>query len=543
MGGKWLRRQSISVPLNAFFGLLVLFFFFLIVSTVHSPLPFLSQNKFFLYLNWIVFIGLIALTPSPSGRGLNLGLTLLECLGVPLILYGFLQHFGYDPKEWTPWTGRIFSTLGNADHFGGIISILFSLSLIRLMMRLDLWRFLLMGGEFLALGWSYTRAPFVALFIAGLTVSILFHKFFSFGSKLLRVSLLATLILLILAFVYHSTEGRRFDPRFWKNDPDIVGRKYLFEKGVEVLTLHPWTGIGPGSFSFSYLLMRGDEPVFYRTRLAIGESTHNTFLDLFAETGMPGGVLFLFLWLMVLYRLARKIAIDRQANRFDLLSIFVPLLVAFFVLQFIFPDVSLMALSGYLLGLGISRTCETSEIKTFALKPPFRVIFVILLVIFSGLIILYTSRYTLADRLKRQGDRELNQNHAAAAVPLFDEAAIWDPWEPSLYQKLGKAYELSKNPEKALLSYNHAVALNPNDPYVWADIGRLAAFSGWRKRALTAYVNAVDLDPYNPILYHDAALTAVTFNAYGLASYYDREARRLSPTNQKIGTIKLEKSP
>jgi len=547
---QWNRNKKISFLKNPPFLSVIFFLIFLLLSSFYNPLPLFSQPKSFEYFLWILFIGTIALTSrheEPAGL-----LTILEAFGIPLILYGFLQHFGWDPIAWHPGGKRIFSFIGNADHFAAVLGILLALSGIQFMLKPNAWRLILILGELLALEWSYTRFPFLALIVVALVGLVLFRN-----NKTLALFLFFFLSSIFSIYFFgQNTEAGHSPLRYWKRDHNILGRKYLFAKGIELATFHPWTGIGVGNFSNSYLLLRSDEPAFYRSRLAIGESTHNTFLDLFVETGLFGGISFLLIWILALYRIFKKAQSIHPSEKMTGITLFIPLVMAFLLLQFVFPEPAMMALSGYLLGLSIGFSPPEKERMSLSLEHPSLV--VVLSFLLSFLIVTYAAHLTIADWFKKKAEDTLNQNRPEAAISFLMKSVRWDPWDPVLYQDLGKAFEFSEIPDKALLNYNLSAKFNERNPYLWGDIGRLAAKNNWKRRALTAYAKAIQLDPYNPFLHHDAALTSLHFREYGLALFLAQEAYRLEPENknnqelllqtrqainQKNETIQSKKSP
>ena len=141
-----------------------LFLLMVLIGSLKSPVPLLSQEKFFWYLAWIGFL-LIVWLFNLDLQVINLSFFIFEIAAVPVLLYGFIQHFGLDPIHWNPGGVRIFSTLGNADQLGTFLAAVMAVSIIKFIEKPKVLRFFLIESELTALFWSYTRAPFISLFL------------------------------------------------------------------------------------------------------------------------------------------------------------------------------------------------------------------------------------------------------------------------------------------------------------------------------------------------------------------------------------------
>lgn len=507
-------KKTKELKLHTSQPMLFAVFFLLIVGL--SAIDSSDHNiKVLDYLLWFGFFFLTYFTDHETQ--IEPSLTILEVTGFLLAGYAFLQHFGYDPVQWHPGGPRVFSSIQNADIFGAVLSSVSMISIVRFLTKPSLMRFLLIEIEGTAIFWSYTRSSLLALFV-GIFLLILVslsNRSWRFPMPRLGFLCLAGLVTFSGLYIasHYTAEKNRLLPTHWKSDNNIQGRRYLFEKGVQVLTDHPWLGTGPGKFSESYLKFRNDEPAFYRRRLALAESTHNTFLDAAVETGLPGALCFLGIWLGCLMVSFRKPVI------------FMPLLTAFIALQFIYPDITMEALTAYFLGIAAAGT----RIKILPLSKRTANIFLLLsvvVVIIGGTFVVWI---TGADVYAGLGNREMNASDWKNAIKNYTVAVKLNPWNSSYWQKLGLLYERNNKPQGALSTYNEATLLFPGDPGPWANIGRLAGTYHWRKRALTAYAKALALDPYNAPFYHDAAVTAETFRAFPLALHFAREAYQINP--------------
>lgn len=525
-GLKVLKEKKLVVGKNPM-ALFAFLFCAFVLKIAFQPL---YLEKSLELITWVGFLLIISLVDfdSPAFEKIILS---FEGLAFLIILYGFSQRFHLDPIQWNSEDTRIFSTIGNAAAFGSLVSALMALTLIRFIKKPNPGRWLLFEAEIAALFWSSTRTPFLSVIITGIILFIVLKRDKDLASSARRAVYMlfsgGIAFILLFGLSRHSSNAERFTASYMKNDPDIKGRVYLLKKGMEVLTAHPWTGVGPGGFTQSYLKFRNDEPLFYRNRMASAENTHNAFLEAFVETGIPGGICFLGIWLSGLFILLNGFTKAPLEEKFKRLTIFIPLSVAFLNLQSIYPDVSMEALTAFLLGI----IPWVANNKTHAVKLSKFTAFIIFTfaIVTSFPLAVYSIRTTMADVYAGLGDRQMDAKNWKNAQQQFTKAIKLKPWDAALYQKLGESYEYDNELAKSLGFYNMAVSLNPNNPYIWADIGRLAGKNRWRKRALTAYANALALDPFNAFLYHDAAITAERFGAFRLSLFFSREAYQINP--------------
>jgi O-antigen ligase len=104
------------------------------------------------------------------------------------------------------------------------------------------------------------------------------------------VALIAAAYLLSPAVIQHRLRAA-FDP----NDPNTRNRIELFGTAARLIRDHPWFGVGPQGVAVAAQSYRGDSsyPVWMYQHM------HNNFLQIAAERGIPG--LLLWCWLMAAF--------------------------------------------------------------------------------------------------------------------------------------------------------------------------------------------------------------------------------------------------
>jgi len=103
-------------------------------------------------------------------------------------------------------------------------------------------------------------------------------------------------LMLVLLAVYFAMPGKtklRLQSGLDPNDPNTRNRIELFETSLRLIQHNPWFGVGPANVSHEALQYRGSEE--YPDWMY--QHMHNNVLQIAAERGIPG--LLLWLWLMI----------------------------------------------------------------------------------------------------------------------------------------------------------------------------------------------------------------------------------------------------
>jgi putative inorganic carbon (HCO3(-)) transporter len=155
-------------------------------------------------------------------------------------------------------------------------------------LRAQRWLLPLAALIILALIFSQTRNAWAGA-IAGTFVLVLMW----------RPRAIAFLVAAILIFYIMSpaTIKRRFQSGLDPSDPNTRNRIELFQTSIRLIRDHLWFGVGPKNVNSEALRYRGDHNEFPDWMY---QHMHNNILEIAAETGIPG----LMLWLWFMARLA-----------------------------------------------------------------------------------------------------------------------------------------------------------------------------------------------------------------------------------------------
>ena len=194
---------------------------------------------------------------------------------------------------------------------------------------------------------TYSRGGMLALFIAVLITCVIiiikFNKSINFKPirPLLNTFLIGISLLYVAIFLFQSiapgvAEAQsqttirdtisRIDSRSVVTDrgTDITIseladpasmrlRVSYWRVGMRMFLDNPWTGVGLGNFGVAY-------PVYQGITDGDVREAHNSFLQIFCETGIVGGILFILFWCVVLLSMISALLKEQDRLHFILLA-------------------------------------------------------------------------------------------------------------------------------------------------------------------------------------------------------------------------------
>ena len=301
---------------------------------------------------------------------------------------------------------------------------------------------------------------------------------------------------------------------------DARGRLTVWLHTLEMIRDHPIFGVGIGSWQYTYPLYdRGD----WITDNVAPQRPHNDLLWIFAETGLVG--IGLYLWLIfTLFRLVWQHLLHRpdHPTAIWILGIAVGLLALIGHSCFSFPKERIAPSFMFWLGVGAialltSRTQCQPHRRAWALSIP---------LLFCGLTLTYNHlRFDVHYLQTHNAWHSENWSHL---VSQANAALQWGPFNHRIFLLQGLAFQKQGNYKRAAQAYHNAQRYHPNDGH--AALGSVYASLGDTKRAVDHY-------RLESLLYPKLATTALNLGdallAAGNASEAIvpyRRATTLSPT-------------
>ncbi len=234
-------------------------------------------------------------------------LTALLLGGVPVAIYGFLEHFGIDKSMWQQDVmSRVFSTFGQPNWLSAYLCILLPLTLSRIQLTSPTFKnyvyifyFIL---QLVVLMFTKSQSGIIASLLSLAVVLLLTRKL-----KTLLAFALCSIAVLTIA---NPLRDKIFPPpisNLTVSDPtlnitassDI--RKVVWKGSLELFSRYPLFGTGPETFGQSYYWVRPREHNDTSEWNFLYNKAHNEYLNYLATTGAFGLVSYLIFILYSAY--------------------------------------------------------------------------------------------------------------------------------------------------------------------------------------------------------------------------------------------------
>jgi len=227
-------------------------------------------------------------------------------------LYGWREKFAV-ARELRDPTWQIFSTFFNPNSLGGFLAMIAPLALAATLADSTLWRRLLWGFSAIALASAIIPTKSKGAMVACAAALLLYLVLLAWQSPRLRRLAAVVVITGVVATVAAGVLAFQVPPaRDWfvhtlRLDSQSNMFRMLTWKGtLRLFDAHPGLGVGPGAFKYVY------------PRYAIAgytEAAHQNYLQMFAELGTVGGIVFLWLLASILLTGGRAITAARDLPR------------------------------------------------------------------------------------------------------------------------------------------------------------------------------------------------------------------------------------
>jgi O-antigen ligase len=303
----------------------------------------------------------------------------------------------------------------------------------------------------------------------------------------------------------HSTETMNDRLKVWKKTTDLVMD-------------HPVSGVGLGNWKLN-ILSYGSGGVSWSAGNYVPDRVHNVYLQMTAETGFPGVVLYLSFWLLIAWAGGKVIIKPASESQRILMILMIAGLTAFAVdSMFSFPTeriehmLYVMLMAGFILGNFLA---NNKDVALSARLPKWLPVIFILVAFLN--VIMGIKRFSFEKNLKyaiaydMEGRYPEVQSHVAAGKNSWINV---DQLGQSLEARNGIAYRGQKNYEMALKEMNTAMRLNPNSAMVYNNMGTIYTEMNDFKKAIPYYERALQLTPDFDIVKKNLA-----YNYYRVGNY------------------------
>ncbi len=352
-----------------------------------------------------------------------------------------------------------------------------------------------------------SQAAFVGL--AGGLLSLFFlslGKFalprFKSGSRILILSVL--IIVLALSIFIGVKKGT---PYVLKNV-----RYPLWKGSVNMIVKKPMTGFGPGAFLSVFQRFR---PADYYNRpevAPLSDHSHNEYLELASESGLPALFFFLIFLASILTLSARKMKNDRViakpkivaiSSEWLLLAGLISGLIALLIDGLFSTNLRTFSVASVfwvmlgfcvaIISAGSLKNHQVSNPK-FPVRPAFIWIAVMAFSVFSaGLII----REVKGQVYYKEGITARNSQNWPGAISKYRKALELDPANLQAAYKLGFVYANANQLDEAINLYREILRISPNFAKTYYNLALLSLKSNDKDSAVTYLNLGLRYDPYD----------------------------------------------
>lgn len=294
--GKMLISLDFSLKRSPFDGLVVLFILISAASILVSPDRNFSFYNYYHLMGRYIFIYYLVINNIHSLKQVKRLVWTVLSSALVVTGYGFYQYFHgvdisafqwVDGEQFPDLKVRVFSTLKNPNLLAGFLVMIMALACglgckAKDMKKrlLFLFLFILFGA---CLGLTYSRGAWISVGFVIALYGVLYNK------RILWLLLLVPVAL----YLVHDGFTERLMSIFNPTDTSSTLRIALWESTVAMIVDKPLLGIGWGAYwlvypQYDFFIQDATTTIFH---------AHNMYLNIAAEIGIPG--LLVFLTIMV----------------------------------------------------------------------------------------------------------------------------------------------------------------------------------------------------------------------------------------------------
>ena len=571
---KMINREEIkftSIPLN----LPVLSFIAICtLSLIWSDTFFTSLKELPQFLAG-PFLYFVIVNNIRGEKQINRIIGTVVLIGTALSIYGIFQYNDIDFSFWVGNTGRmrVFGLIGNAGYFAGYLILplsiaipLFFVSKNRNRKILLLIGILTMGTTFIL---TFTRSSYLALGVSLIFMFFLFllsrgKRFIKDNKKIFIIILTAIIIVAFLFIIPNTLSKPGTVISKIKVRTSIAGLKNEFTSGARIaiwkftgtmIKDRPILGSGIGTYKYNTLkyqakfFEQGDNRLIYGHFWA--DKAHNEYLQLWAELGIIG--LTIFLWIIITYfnqgirYLKREMNEQKQGIIIGLMGGVVAFLIdsifwfplhlsANLSLFWLFIGLAMVMGIDETRGLGAGekieiaqkdydkeeirnkkkeskkkKTKKRSDLKENNIHR-FKLILYVVIVLLAIFLCITVSRPFIARIVWHSGFKEVENKNWEKVTEIYEVALKWDPYIGGLYYDLGKIFLIRELYNTSLKYFKKA----------------------------EKYIDVPDLPQKLAMLYFIKGETDKAITKLKQAISYQRNERSMSPLYGELGNTYLQ---
>ncbi len=492
-----------------------------IVLTAFTPMPGESGLALRLFTAIALGIGVALILnrrDSPDPIGWWRGALILSAVLV-VSAYGWREKIAVAREMDNP-TWAIFSTFFNPNPLGGFLAMICPLALgsalaASLPARRILWGFcaLVLAGTILP---TYSKGAMAALAVSLLAFLVLLARQKGTAAGVARILLSLTIaVLLVFALVAWQSDAvrGRITATLGPENASNMFRIFTWRGTARMAQAYPVTGIGPAAFKYAY-------PNYATTGYV--EAAHQDYLQMFAELGLGGGMV--FLWLIAAVLATGRRALSSQTDfREQALTIGAICCIVSLMFNSLLDygwyigatNLSFWLAAGILVhqahGRAYATLPQAEDARAKRRRAPARqaqarglLAATLGVCLAIALSLLVTVRSALAQHAVARGNAiaalpgasaEEQRDALYLSLAQYDKARAHDPKWADAWERYAFVLAAVKGPDPAVDALKHAAALRPTSFQPFFTMGRIYQSYGRYDEALDAFRQALALYP------------------------------------------------
>ncbi|MCX8082197.1 MAG: tetratricopeptide repeat protein [bacterium] len=470
-------------------------------------------------------------------------------ISIVVSIYGLVQVFGIDFIKWQGVRSAL-STLGRRNFAGEYLVMVIPYVYYLLYKEKKWYLYIILLLLISHLVFTFTRASYIAFFISSIV-------FFILAGKEISLKWRVVFLICILFFA-----GECFPGIATFEKGTLKSRFLIWNITLKMIKKNPLMGVGPGNFVVMYPYYAiGEEEALKGTSLLV-DRAHNDYLEICAELGIPGFILFLyFLYCFfkicsVLYKEGGK---ERRLLTAGIVSSVVAICInALASFPFGNPTTLLLFWANVSFAGGMYRKDIGNGNITVKKEIPYILLKIYLLIFIAGGFVLsvmgirasryiYIARNTYGMVSLKSAEKAVKNNPFSFECPFISAmiatrqgeyekayrfilmAKRLYPHSVNVYNNLGLiCFQLGRFNE-AEESYLYALKLNPSAPRIYSNLGVLYMNTDRYDEAITCFKKSIFLKPDFDLAYFNLGLTYYLKNDYKNAEIYFKKTLDINP--------------
>lgn len=519
----WFKKYEIptkfTILINAIFVLGILYTLWNAISLRFSINPYTGIYEL---LRYLMFLILIFFTMEIVRKEASSLIIVCKTIALVSILHSFIgifQFYGLAFLELPGANEQPFGLMANRNLYGSAQSLALPFIFYTWFVGNSIWKkisLVTMSFLIVSILLSQTRSAWIASIIIVLSSVILISVYLKDYRKLLlkwvaiagvsAIGLIFLTLLIANASGVETTITERFKSLATvttsseTTDKNISSRKIIWQKTYSLIKDHPIWGTGLNNWKL-VIPLYGAEGTGWETGNYLPDRAHNVYLQVMAESGVPGFLFYFGIWIITL--IAGISVLRKNINNHDKIGIIIMIAGILGFMSdsvFSFPNeriehsLFLTIMIGSILGF----YQKANKITLRDFKPLPILLKACFLLIASANVIMGYKKYNFETAYYKSKGLENAGQYNEELIEVEKGKSTWitlDNEGKTLEMRSGLAFKALRMFPQAIKELEQSLIYNPNYPATWVNIGTVYTEMKNYKTAIEYYEKAVNYAP------------------------------------------------